>query len=99
MGWMQFRAVILSLGLTRLEGGTWLLVGVHVVRQSFGAPPAPISTPPPGYTPLHVAVLRRDLELVQLLLRAGADPDWPVGAPKIPQKYPPKRGWGVLAAP
>lgn len=30
-----------------------------------------------GYTPLHVAVLRRDLELVQLLLRAGADPDRP----------------------
>ncbi|XP_074387942.1 NF-kappa-B inhibitor beta [Zonotrichia albicollis] len=30
-----------------------------------------------GYTPLHVAVLRRDPELVQLLLRAGADPDRP----------------------
>ncbi|KAM6033192.1 LOW QUALITY PROTEIN: NF-kappa-B inhibitor beta [Chlamydotis macqueenii] len=26
-----------------------------------------------GYTPLHVAVLRRDLEMVQLLLSAGAD--------------------------
>lgn len=26
-----------------------------------------------GYTPLHVAVLRKDVELVQLLLRAGAD--------------------------
>lgn len=26
-----------------------------------------------GYTPLHVAILRKDVELVQLLLRAGAD--------------------------
>ncbi|NXU94962.1 IKBB inhibitor, partial [Xiphorhynchus elegans] len=30
-----------------------------------------------GYTPLHVAILRRDLELVQLLLHAGANPETP----------------------
>uniref|UniRef100_A0A663FBS1 Uncharacterized protein n=1 Tax=Aquila chrysaetos chrysaetos TaxID=223781 RepID=A0A663FBS1_AQUCH len=39
-------------------------------------PPAthPSAPPPPaGYTPLHVAVLRKDLEMVELLLSAGAD--------------------------
>lgn len=30
-------------------------------------------SPSAGYTPLHVAILRKDVELVQLLLRAGAD--------------------------
>uniref|UniRef100_A0A8D0L2K2 NFKB inhibitor beta n=1 Tax=Sphenodon punctatus TaxID=8508 RepID=A0A8D0L2K2_SPHPU len=30
-----------------------------------------------GYTPLHVAVLRKDLEIVRLLLAAGADLDKP----------------------
>ncbi|XP_041267803.1 NF-kappa-B inhibitor beta [Onychostruthus taczanowskii] len=72
-------------------GGTWLfgegsrLFGGHVGRgiiwgevpraqAGLWDPPCP---PPTGYTPLHVAVLRRDLELVQLLLRAGADPDRP----------------------
>uniref|UniRef100_A0A8B9TIV7 NFKB inhibitor beta n=1 Tax=Anas platyrhynchos TaxID=8839 RepID=A0A8B9TIV7_ANAPL len=38
-----------------------------------GIPVTPPCPPPPGYTPLHVAILRKDLELVQLLLRAGAD--------------------------
>uniref|UniRef100_A0A8U8B0R4 NF-kappa-B inhibitor alpha n=1 Tax=Geospiza parvula TaxID=87175 RepID=A0A8U8B0R4_GEOPR len=55
------------------RGMVWVLGGSQVLGQGFGPP----DVPPTGYTPLHVAVLRRDPELVQLLLRAGADPDRP----------------------
>lgn len=68
--------------------------GPPAQAELWGPPPGLHSPPPTGYTPLHVAVLRRDLELVQLLLRAGADPDRPVGAPKIPPKKTQKWDWG-----
>ncbi|XP_071656974.1 LOW QUALITY PROTEIN: NF-kappa-B inhibitor beta [Patagioenas fasciata] len=63
------------------------------VRECCAPPPAPPREPPrepprpqevpvdganyDGHTPLHLAVLRKDPELVQLLLRGGADPNKP----------------------
>lgn len=92
----QFWGGHAGLGLTRFGvntalggtlGGEWLHGGGPSAQAGLWGPPI---SPPTGYTPLHVAVLRRDLELVQLLLRAGADPDRPVGAP--PKKTH-KQGW------
>uniref|UniRef100_A0A663F9Z9 NF-kappa-B inhibitor alpha n=1 Tax=Aquila chrysaetos chrysaetos TaxID=223781 RepID=A0A663F9Z9_AQUCH len=48
--------------------------GAADLSWGWGGPQRCLPLPSPaGYTPLHVAVLRKDLEMVELLLSAGAD--------------------------
>ena len=61
------------------NGASPLVVAVHSGHTQFGhlllAAGADLDSIDAGYNALHAAVLRGDLEIVQALLAAGADPD------------------------
>lgn len=69
-------------------------VGLQIHLGAGGGRSNTLSLPSPaGYTPLHVAVLRKDLEMVELLLSAGADLNKAVSA------VPGRGSLGVRCAP
>lgn len=66
--------------------------GHEALPQDHGIrDPGPLAPPPPssdtshcspGHTPLHVAVIHKDAEMVRLLRKAGADLNKPVSCPR-----------------
>lgn len=45
--------------------------------------PQTLAASPPGYIPLHVAILRKDLDMVNLLISAGSDLNKQVSFPSL----------------